>query len=104
MTSRCVGFGGVEIQSRWRRRICMVNPVHLPKIIPRPQSSAELHIGSKGVNWSMNLTFRCVKCKYPHHFESDDLQGRASVSFSLYRLRDTSRSGTFVQNGRSWRG
>jgi ribosomal protein L44E len=60
----------------------MVNPVHLPKIIPRPHSSAELHIGSKGVNWSTNLTFRCVKCKYPHHFESDDLQGRASVSFS----------------------
>lgn len=30
----------------------------------------------------MNLTFRCVKCKYPHHFESEDLQGKASVSFS----------------------
>jgi hypothetical protein len=30
----------------------------------------------------MNLTFRCVTCKYPHHFESDDLQGKASVSFT----------------------
>ena len=30
----------------------------------------------------MNLTFLCVKCKYPHHFESGDLQGQASVSFT----------------------
>jgi hypothetical protein len=30
----------------------------------------------------MNLTFRCVKCKYPHHFETEDLRGKTSFSFT----------------------
>jgi hypothetical protein len=30
----------------------------------------------------MNLTLRCVKCKYPHHFESEDLRGKTSLSFT----------------------
>ena len=30
----------------------------------------------------MNLTFRCDKCKYPHHFESEELEGKGSVTFS----------------------
>jgi hypothetical protein len=30
----------------------------------------------------MNLTVRCVKCKYPHHFETEDLRGKTSFSFT----------------------
>ena len=44
--------------------------------------SFEAALSQRGVDWDMNLTFRCVKCKYPHHFESEDLMERASVSFS----------------------